>query len=239
MQRVRHWARSGALVVALSLVAGLGLSACREEPGVAAYVGATKYTIDQVDDLAAEAKEAQTRASQAAGRDEVRIDYGALRQTILGFLVVRDVAQRAAKDQSLDLGAVDPDGVAQQYGLNPGSPLARLIAECNSALAAFGKSVTPANPTEAQQREVYDTLTVQGQAVTLPFEQAKSLLGQDAIGGVIALRAKVADLVKRADVTINPQYAPLVFQFAVNVQDANGYVSLPLDPKANPSASAA
>jgi len=210
MQRARRLA----LVAVLPLLGVLALAGCRSEPGVAAYAGSTKYTVEQVDALAAEAKDAS--------------DYGSVRQTVLSLLLIRDVGRTEAKRRNLTLEPQDPATVAAQYGFQPGSPLAQLIVDSNAVLNSLAQTVTPVEPTEAEQRELYEHLTVNNAPVSNPFDDVKKYLTKEVVGPRLALRSTLVEMFKQADVVVNPLFAPLTYQIPVPVQNATAVISVPL-----------
>jgi hypothetical protein len=212
MQRARRLA----LVAVLPLLGALALAGCRSEPGIAAYAGSTKYTVKQVDALAAE------------GRDKVAPDFGVVRQRVLSWLLIRDIGQAEAKKRGLALEPQDPAAVAAQAQLQPNSPLAQLYVDVNAVLSALDGSVTPVEPTEADQRELYGHLTINGAPVTNTFDDAKKYLTKEVVGPRLALRSTLVELLKQADVVVNPLYAPLTYPIPVPVQNATAIISVPL-----------
>jgi hypothetical protein len=209
-------ARRVALVAVLALIAGLALAGCRSESSVAAYVGDRRYTHAEVDELAQE------------GMEKISPDRGVVRQTVLSWLVLRDVGQREARERNLEVQGIDPAEVEQSAQLRAGSPLAKLFVEAVAVVAAFEGTVTPIEPTEADQREVYESLTVNGQPIPNPFDEVRPFLTKESIGRPLALRTVFTDMLAAAKVTVNPRYAPLRYPVQVRVGQVTGFVSLPL-----------
>jgi hypothetical protein len=183
---------------------------------VAAYAGGTKYTVEQVDALATE------------GKDKLSPDLGVVRQTVLSWLLIRDVGQAEAKRRNLTLEPQDPAKVAAQAQLQPNSPLAQLYVDVNAVLGALDQNVTPVEPTEADQRELYEHLTINGGPVSNSFDEVKKYLTKEVVGPRLALRSTLVDLFKQADVAVNPLYAPLTYPIPVSVQNATAVISVPL-----------
>src|SRR5262245_33997330 len=132
MQRARRLA----LVAVLPLLGALALAGCRSEPGVAAYAGSNKYTIEQVEALANEVK----------GKVQ---DYGSVRQTVLSWLIIRDLGRADLDQRGVTLKPGDVEAVEAQLGLERGSPLAKLENDLKAVLDGLSSSVTPVEPTEA------------------------------------------------------------------------------------------
>ena len=211
MQRARRLA----LVAVLPLLGVLALAGCRSEPGVAAYVGGTKYTVEQVDALAAE------------GRDKISRDYGVVRQTVLSWLLIRDVGQVAAKERGLTLQPADAADVVAQNGLRPNSPLAQLYVDEQAVINALKKSATVVEPTEADQREVYSHLSVGGRQLP-PFDEVRQYLTKESIGAELGLRTTLSDLLAAAKVQVNPLYTPLLYPIPVQIGQVPGFILAPL-----------
>jgi hypothetical protein len=212
MQRARRLA----LVAVLPILGVLALTGCRSEPGVAAYVGAKKYTIEQVDALAREVE----------GR--VR-DFGNVRQTVLSWLIIRETGWAELQRRNLNPAAGDPTGPQIDLQLPAGSPLAQLAADQAVVVSQLLKTVTPAEPTEADQRAVYGLLDAGGRALP-PFEEVRQYLTKESIGAQLALRSELSGLLKAANVQVNPRYAPLVFPIGVQIGQVPGSVLLPRTP---------
>jgi hypothetical protein len=205
-------------LVVVALLGGAAVTGCsRAEPDVAAYVGKQRFSIQQVETLA---KEAGERLG----------DYGAAQRSVLGWLVIRSVGQRMAQDQGLKLEMpADVDEFAQQSGLRPGSPVAKLYLETISVLQALEQTVTPVNPSEADQREVYKNLTVNGQPVTDPFENVQQYLTTETIGRSLGVRKVLSEHIDKSNVVVNPRYTPMRFPIEVRVGQVPGVVYMPLD----------
>lgn len=213
MQRVRP-------LVILAVLAVLGTSAltgCRSEPDVAAYVGDRRYSTEDVDALAEEGLKAK-----------VSTNLGQVRQVVLSWLVISDVGARVAKEKGITLERVDVTEVERSAGLPAGSPLARLFVDTSAVVSTFQGKVAPIEPTEADQREVFNNLSVNGGKLEESFEEVKPYLTMEAIGGALAVRTTLQDAIKGADVTVNPRYAPLVYPVQLQIGQVNGWVSIPL-----------
>src|SRR5262249_48450103 len=102
------------------------------------------------------------------------------------------------------------------------------IAKTDALVATLVDAVPPVEPSEAEQREVFDALTYQGQLVSqsAPFDQVRSLLGQARIGRELAVRALFNSAVSKYHLTVNPRYVPLVYHLNVPVTAPSGAVAM-------------
>jgi hypothetical protein len=205
-------------LVVVALLGGAALAGCgRAEPDVAAYVGKQRFSIQQVETLA---KEAGERLG----------DYAAAQRSVVGWLVIRSVGQRMAQDEGWELELpAELDEFARQRGLQAGSPVAKLFLETISVLQTIEQTVAPVDPTEADQREVYQNLTINGQPVTDPFENVQQFLTAETIGRSLGVRKVLSEQLDRSDVVVNPRYTPMRFPIEVRVGQVPGVVYLPLD----------
>jgi hypothetical protein len=98
MQRVRRTA-----VLAVLALTGVGvLTGCRSEPGVAIYVAKARYSQQRVDDLA-------QLLAQLPGQQT-----GDSRQSVVQWIVQRDIGKRIAVEQKWGAPQVDVDTLAGQ-----------------------------------------------------------------------------------------------------------------------------
>ncbi|MFV2087122.1 hypothetical protein [Micromonospora sp. LOL_021] len=196
MQRVRRLAS----ITAIALLGVAALSACRSQPGVAAYVGDEQYTEEQVtsviDDLS-------DRLGEQAGQQ------GApplpTRQQVVSALVLAEVC--AQLDVPGGAQPISPD----QFGLPPESEYAQTAAQawtCITGLQAGGQ----VQPT---QEELFDLVEKGRAAGVIPDdvtdEEAAGQLDGEQLRSSLAARDVVADAVAEQDVTVNPRYRPLEF----------------------------
>ena len=212
--RTMQRARRLAFVAVLPLLGVLALAGCRSEPGVAAYAGSTKYTVEQVDALVGEVK----------GRLS---DFGPARQLVLSWLIINDLGRAELERRHVSPKPGDVKAIEAQLGLEPGSPLAKLNSDLTAVLDGLGSSLTPVDPTEAEQREVYSHVDAGGGQLR-PFEDVRDQLGKDAIGLPIALQRELKELVVAGKVQVNPRYAPVSFPVNVRLNGATSQAIVPL-----------
>jgi hypothetical protein len=211
MYRARRFA-----AVAVAALAVTGLSACRSEPDVAAYVGADKITEARVDHLVDEAKSKRAAGTQAPA---------VTRQDVVDTLVGLDVMQEIAKQRGITPTAVPVDQLAQSLGLAADSEYVALSVQYRGLLSAVSSGAKPATPTEADMRDVYNRLTAAGGNPNgQTFEQfAGSISGQDqqTLQQNIGLRNDLEPQIAKLNTVVNPKYnAPQLP--LVSLQDAQG-----------------
>src|ERR1044071_3666208 len=119
MQRVRR----GALVAVLALVGAVVLTGCRSEPGIAAYVGSEKITIDQVDAVVDAVDKVNAQRTTENDPPPIAIS----RQRVLALMVYGDLAKQLMDQKSLQEAGNSVDLVASNYGLPGDHPYTQLL----------------------------------------------------------------------------------------------------------------
>ena len=221
MQRARRLASA---VVVASLTVG-GLSACRSEPAVAAYLGEngriTEARVQEVWDEAYDAVAAQ--APQPAGAAEPSeaaappssVVMPISRADIVGQLVSRDVYARVAEQRRITLPADLPYAEAGgQVGLPATSEYVRLYTENVIMRNQLEKAVTtPAEPTEADLRDVYQRFAANGGLEPgmdfAAFTASVPPEAKQALGSAITIRNDVQAVADDLKIQVNPRYQPL------------------------------
>jgi hypothetical protein len=214
MQRAR---RLASIVVVASLTAG-GLSACRSEPSVAAYLGdsgrITEERVQAVWDNAFAAVRDQAAAQPEASAAPAKLSI--TRGDVVRTLVSSDVLAEVAKRESVTLPAELPLGdYATQLRLPQEAEYVRLYAESDALLRELRTKAQAGapEPTDADLREVYDVLV---SAKEIPadttFEQFKTQLpaeNRQLVKTATAVRNEVAEVTDTMKITVNPRYQPL------------------------------
>jgi hypothetical protein len=221
-----------------------GLTACREEPTLAASVGSARLTIAQVESMVdaftKDVKEADQAArpaappapspSASAGPEEPLVATGSLRQLIVSLFVMRELAGQMAAEHGISAPAVDPKHLAdsmREFHLPAAQndPVVRLLAERDMAFEAIRGLVTPQPLTDAELREVFDILVAEGAVPPGGFELAKTQFDTPGLRLAFAQRAALRDATTRHHLDVNPRYRPLLFapvglQFVVSLEPA-------------------
>ncbi len=202
MQRSRRLA-SMAVVASLAVT---GLSACRSEPAVAAYIGDTKITEKRVQEVWDDARAAL--GGQAA--------MPITRADVVGVLVSRElidvVAQRHNVTPPADLTY---DKIAGLLRLPAKTEYVRLFVQYSALQYAIEQTITnvPAL-TEDDLKDIYQRL-VRNQAFeesSNPFDAFKGTLTEDVaknLAAGVALREELEEVSGPLDVTVNPRYQPI------------------------------
>jgi hypothetical protein len=239
MHRAR---RLASIAVVASLGLG-GLSACRSEPSVAAYVGNdTRITEKRVQEVWDDAFAAlQTaNAGAEAGASAPPATLSITRADIVRTLVSNNVLTEVAQRESVTAPAELPLGdYATQLRLPQDAEYVRLYAESDALIRALRTKVqaaaAAADLTDDDLREVFDVL-VEAQEVPAgtTFEQFKTQLPAENLTLVktaAAVRKEVAETTDAMKITVNPRYQPLTIP-VLEFQTQNGalkpLVSVPL-----------
>ena len=249
MQRVRRFA-SIAVVASLAVA---GLSACRSEPTVAAYVGdsgrITETRVQEIwDDARTELTEAAAQQPEAAaqqpGASAGPAAMPITRGDIVRTLVSADVLAQAAQRQNVTVPANLPLGdYATQLRLPQTAEYVRLYAESDARIRLLrDKAQNAPAPTDADLREVYDVLIKsKGIEGGTTFEQFKTNLPPENLTLVktaAAVRNQVAEVTKAMRIRVNPRYQPLtipVLEFQAENGELRPLVTVPLGAGADES----
>jgi hypothetical protein len=216
MQRARRLASTA--VVAVLAVAGL--SACRAEPGVAAYLGAGKTITDQQveriynqarDQLTASREQIQQQDATGASAAAVPpVEVPFKQKDVLNALLTVEVLEQAATAKGVQ-AATEPsiDQIAQGTNYSPNWEYTQLYAKTFQLRAALLPKVTPAPLTDEDLRPVYQRLLAGGAGDSTPYEQFKAQLSDEnkqALQQSLGLRNDLAKIVSDGDVKLNPRY---------------------------------
>lgn len=179
--------------IALTLLA---LTACRDSPDVAAYVGDTTITEDRL--------------------TEVVAPYGdqLSRDQVLQFLVADELCTQVTKEAGV---TVPPPAAAPPAGT---PELAVIFNHMQSCLGVLPSE--PVEATDADLREVFDNL-VAGGAIdpATNFEEVKVQFAQQANSAEVGLpaalgkRKVLTDALESSNVTVNPRYGALTVPMLV------------------------
>jgi parvulin-like peptidyl-prolyl isomerase len=225
MQRARRLAS----VAVVASVAVAGLSACRSEPSVAAYVGSTKITDSAVQAVLTDAK---TKLTAAGAASTAPIKTTDVVSALLSARVLAEVAKQQSLSLPADLGLGE---YASSLQLPADSQYVRLFAEADSYVKLLRQGVkTAPELTDADLREVYDVLAGAGQVGTTTFDQFKTQLpaqNKQLVQTAIVVRKEISDTADKMDIRVNPKYQPVgvpVLQFQTNEREVRPLISAPL-----------
>ncbi|HYO38561.1 MAG TPA: hypothetical protein VER39_02785, partial [Nocardioidaceae bacterium] len=198
MHRVRRLA-SIAVVAALALG---GLTACRSDPSVAAYVGSARYT----DDTIVRTVEEVLASVPAEQRGQIR--PASVREQVVHMLVVRDAARAYAKAEGITVAGPDLRAFAEERRLPPEASFTQLLHGYSTVLDALSAKAAPVAPTEDDQREAYEHAQIQGQPLSqaAPFAEVRKFFDQQTLGPALGLRKLLGEVLSDADISIHPRY---------------------------------
>lgn len=200
-----HRARRFAVVAVVATLAVTGLSACRSAPNVAAYIGNDRITEKRVTDVLNGAQANQIPSAQ--GQQALP---PVQRQDVVDTLVGLDVMRVIAGQRGVSPSQVDLNQVAQALGMKAGTEYVALYTEYRALLNALSIGVKPAQPTQADLRDVYDRLTAGGANLNgAPFAQfASGITPQDqqTLAQNIGLRNELKPQIDKLHTVVNPRY---------------------------------
>lgn len=233
MQRARRLA-SVAVVASLAVA---GLSACRSEPSVAAYVGETKFTESRVEQVWDEAHEKFSAAAPVAGQSAAPAQLPITRSDVVRTLVSADVLAQVAKQRNVTLPAdLTLAEYASSLRLPQDTEFVRLFAETDAYVRVLRESVKDApEPSDADLRDVYDVLVASQQVnASGTFEEFKAALpaqNKELVQTAAAVRKQIAEVTGSLDIRVNPKYQPIgipVLQFQTGEGEVRPLLSVPL-----------
>jgi hypothetical protein len=224
------------LVTMLGLLAGVALAACQTQPGTAAYVGDTRFTDEQVEQMATAVEADVVRANPEA---KGQVHFGNLRQTLVRLKVFDELAGRYAQEQHIDIPARDYATAAQRIGLPADDPYVQLSADADAYQTALLAKAQRIDPTEADVREVYDTIVKSGVNVGDYESVRQQILALPGLPEGLGLRAALADAAKRYGVGVSPRYTPLDVPVAAVTTGSGSSVPIVTLPLGTPPGSPA
>jgi hypothetical protein len=204
-------------VTVAGALAVTGLAGCRSAPGVAAYVGPTRFSEQWVDKIVD-----SVRAQIPEGREF------AVRQQVVEMLVVRAAVTQYAAREGITIPPVDPAAFAKQNGLPPDTEYSELAASYSGALSALQDRVKSTAPSEADQREAYGNARVNGQPVTDKFEDVQQYFTEEQLGSAVGQRNLLNEILMRSDVVVNPRYGPMKAQVQAQIGQVPTWLGVPL-----------
>jgi hypothetical protein len=194
------------LAVAVAILSVAGLAGCRSAPSVAAYVGQGRISEDRVSAVLDEARANTITPSAGQPRADAL-----KRQDVVDTLVGLDVMREIARQRSLSPTALDAAQVSQGIGIKANAEYVRLYSEYRGLLNAVGAGAKPAQPTEADLRDVYNRLTAGGaNPNSASFEQfSTGISAQDrqTLAQNVGLRNDLQPQIAKLNTVVNPKYS--------------------------------
>ena len=201
--------RLSAAVLSGVLAAG-SLAGCRSAPNVAAYVGKSTITEQEVDDVVRNATEAADQVNKGLATDDPLRVKVPPRDQIVSTMLVNEICGRLKTDRNLTFLNVDEAAVARDEALPPDSTIARERANLYACISTLEQTAAPVAPTEAELRDIFDRGQKAGAIdPELKFEDVGDQLDGQQVRSALGLRKPFVDAIDRYDVTVNPKYQPL------------------------------
>jgi hypothetical protein len=227
-------ARRLAASAVVASLAVAGLSACRSEPSVAAYLGDDRIAESRVQDVWDEANDAVAAAGRPGEAAPEPITRADVVRALVGVGVLAEVAKKHNVTLPADLKLAD---FATALHVPATTEYIKLYAENQAYLQLLQQEATSApEPTDADYRGVYDVLVAnQGIEPGTTFEQFKGGLSdtnKQLVQRATAVRKEIAEAVGPMDITVNPRYQPLeipVLQFQTQNGNVRSLVAAPVD----------
>jgi hypothetical protein len=228
MQRVRR----GALVAVLALVGAFVLTGCRSEPGVAAYVGAEKITVDRVDALIDTVDRVNAERTADAPPGPIPVS----RQLVLGLIVYGELADQLVHEKGLTPTADSVRLVTNGYGIPTDHPYAQLLSNYLDNVDILTKNAGTAAPSKDQILRYYHagvdaqmfTPGLSDNDVVSQGSQAQSVIG------ILNVQTMIDELAKKQHLTVNPRYAPLPMPILISDNQRATLTVVPFGPAGEP-----
>jgi hypothetical protein len=233
MQRARRLA----FLAVSALVGTVALTGCRSQPSAAIYIGANTYSQKYVDELSG-----QLQKLPGFTRGEGR-------KNVTQWLVVRDLGKRMVADKHWPAPQIDEQaataqiqdalqssggqGNAQQT-VQSVRPLIQLYAQYEAYRGAVQQHVTLAQPTDADYADLYQRAQAAGLVPAgmdeAAYRQSLGAQNDQLFRANVSMRGLYSEAIKKANVSINPKYAPA--ELALLHDSANHpLVVIPLNAK--------
>ncbi|MEV6343499.1 hypothetical protein [Actinoplanes sp. NPDC051851] len=194
-----------------------GLTACRAEPSVAAYVGDSRITESRVqaiwDDARAKLTAEARTAAQAGGTGTATMPIS--RADIVSVLVGRNLITKVAEKHGVTMPAgLTYDNVASVVGLPATTEYVHLFTEYNALQDAVKQAETgTAALSDEDWQDVLQRLSENGTVdAGTTVESLRSTLPDTVttqLQSAIAVRDEVTAVAGTQSIQINPRYAPL------------------------------
>jgi hypothetical protein len=227
MQRVRR----GALVAVLALVGAFVLTGCRSEPGIAAYVGSEKITIDQVDAVVDAVDKVNAGRTAEVRPGPIPIS----RQRVLALIVYGDLAEQLIATKKLADKGDFIERVGATYGLPINHPYAQLLGSYLNRIDVLRKNPDLTPPSRDEILRYYGTLVgAQLYQGGLSDDEAVQQLNQPPVAADINIQKSIEDLGRKANLTVNPRYEPLPLPLVISVDQHAELTELPFAQTGNP-----
>jgi hypothetical protein len=224
-------------VAALAAVGVLVISGCgRAQPGIAAYVGDTSYSIERVEAVFDDAQTKYAEAVQSAATQSgatpspEQLRSTLTRQDVVNLLVGLDLGKRVAAANQIQLpDRISTEQVAQAQGMPTNTEYMTLAAEWYDVYQALTEKLPPAELSDASIMAVYQAL-VEAHAIRpgLSAAEIKQTFGDGAfVRSASAVSAALQTEAKNAGASINPRFRPVSVPAVVGTAQGPLFYALP------------
>jgi hypothetical protein len=219
MQRVRRLA----LVAVLTLVGGLALSGCRSEPGVAAYLGAERISVNRVDDVV----EAVDEVNAGRGGEGRPAPIATSRQLVLALIIYSRLEKQVIDEKGLTSKPGTIEQASKVYGIPVDHPYAQLLGTYLDRFATLLQTVGEFKPTHDQVVRLYHAGVTAGvyPAGASDADITRNL-NNAGVAAELGVQAQLDGAAKKQHLTVNPRYAPLPLPILIS----NSVVGLQFAP---------
>jgi hypothetical protein len=222
--------RLRAVFFAASAVLGaFTLTACQNDPSVAAYIAGTTITEAQVDQLLnASPHVAPVPQQQQDGSTGTPPALPPLtRSQVVTTLVLDKLCKGAQAAGNFADGSITPEQAGANAQVAPSSPYAIQDAKTLSCLSGYLGSVRPVKPSEAQAREIYDRAKAGSPDGIAAYNDIKDqILADQDFAQALGAKESLEKLAGADDVTINPRYRPLQYPVSSFTASSGARVAL-------------
>jgi hypothetical protein len=232
---------------ALAVIVPVSLVACTSDPPFAAQVADVEISEEQVDEVIealsvsyrqeledeldrlggfGNITEAEIAEFREDGLAEIDAQLASARDRVLLFLVLTEVATRFAADEGLSFPDPDLADAAGRTDLPEDHPYVEVLASFNAVVGTVLQARSEAaEPTEADQREAFENLQLDGAVPGASFEEFQEFLTPEVLAVPVGIRNLLVRMLGEVEVQVNPDYR-LEYQVPVTVGPARSHLGV-------------
>lgn len=221
----------------VAALAALSLAACgRSAPDVAAYVGDTRYSVDRVDEIYADAQAQYAdavrgqRAATGATPAPEELRSAVTRQDVLNLLIAVDLGKRVVAEKKIAVkDEVSPEQLQAQLQMPASAEYAKLWGEWVDISGALQQELPPADLSDDAIMAVYQAIAKTGAIRSgLSVDQVKQAFGEGGfVRSATALSAALREEADKVDTSVNPKYGPIGVPSVVSTGQSLVFYALP------------
>ncbi|QSB14272.1 hypothetical protein JQS43_22620 [Natronosporangium hydrolyticum] len=184
------------------------------DQGLAQFQEMLDQQVAQDDEFDTADAESQYQEYASEQQGQLAEQMQALRTWVVEMRVLTEAANQYADELEITIPAGDPAGMAQELGLPADFAFVAVVADYDAVRSQLQGTLEPAEPTEADKREVYDNLVAEGHTQE-PYESVQQVLTAEVLAEPVAMRNLFEEIVNGVEITLNPRYD---LQFRIEVQ---------------------